>query len=130
MSSHIKLRPHHLLCTQTYSGKGYSRDFVENMDCITSRLRLASETIIEIVTSTDDICAKCPLVTEAGICVTNEKVQRMDSKVMSHFGVCEKTYAYRDIMREIGKKINASIVEDICGECDWYSICQGILPCK
>ncbi|MDD7224175.1 MAG: DUF1284 domain-containing protein, partial [Lachnospiraceae bacterium] len=30
----ITLRPHHLLCTQGYSGKGYSDDFVENMDKI------------------------------------------------------------------------------------------------
>ena len=158
MNSPIKLRPHHLLCTQTYSGKGYSSDFVENMDIITSRLRLAPETIVEIVTTTDDICAKCPLViyeratsvdsnselpvcsnrqkggqaqflpdhriTEAGFCATQEKVQRIDGKVMAHFDVCEKTYAYGHITREIGEKINASIFEDICGECEWYSICE------
>jgi len=123
MNNPIKLRPHHLLCTQTYSGKGYSSDFVENMDIITSRLRLAPETIVEIVTTTDDICAKCPLVTEAGFCAAQEKVQRIDSKVMTHFGICEKAYAYGDITREIGKKINASIFEDICGECEWYPIC-------
>ena len=27
----IVLRPHHLLCTQGYSGKGYDNDFVAHM---------------------------------------------------------------------------------------------------
>jgi len=123
----IKLRPHHLLCTQSYKGKGYSRDFVENMDNITAQLRSAPGTIVEIVTCIDDICTKCPLVTEAGFCATQEKVQRMDGKVMTHFGICEGEYAYDAVTREIGKKINAFILEDICGECEWYSICRGCL---
>lgn len=35
----IRLRPHHLLCTQGYSGKGYSTDFVDNMNAVVHRLR-------------------------------------------------------------------------------------------
>ena len=35
----IKLRPHHLLCTQGYSGKGYSREFVENMTEIVKSIK-------------------------------------------------------------------------------------------
>ncbi len=26
------LRPHHLLCTQSYEGRGYSAEFIKNMD--------------------------------------------------------------------------------------------------
>ena len=33
------MRPHHLLCTQGYSGKGYSQEFVRNMDHWVKRLR-------------------------------------------------------------------------------------------
>lgn len=33
------LRPHHLLCTQGYSGKGYSEDFVAHMDQVVDYLR-------------------------------------------------------------------------------------------
>ena len=35
----IKLRPHHLLCTQGYSGKVYSREFVENMTEIVKSIK-------------------------------------------------------------------------------------------
>lgn len=34
----ITLRPHHLLCTQAYSGKGYDEAFVRNMDRVTESL--------------------------------------------------------------------------------------------
>ena len=34
----IKLRPHHLLCTQGYSGKGYSEEFVEHMNEVVAML--------------------------------------------------------------------------------------------
>lgn len=27
----FKIRPHHLMCMQAYIGKGYSKDFIENM---------------------------------------------------------------------------------------------------
>ena len=122
----IKLRPHHLLCTQTYRGRGYSEDFVENMNEITSILRNNPKTLVDIIASTDDICEKCPRMVNIGICATNEKVNRIDSKVMQYFGVREATYVYGDIVNEINKKANASIIEDICSECEWYSFCCGL----
>lgn len=42
----IKLRPHHLLCTQGYSGNGYSDNFVKNMDYITEMLRNSNPEIV------------------------------------------------------------------------------------
>ena len=122
----IKLRPHHLLCTQTYRGKGYSEDFVENMDKITSILRNNPETLVDIIASTDDICEKCPRLVEKGMCATDDKVNRIDSKVMKYFGVHETTYVYGDIVDEINRKANALIIKDICGECEWYSFCCGL----
>ena len=35
----IVLRPHHLLCTQGYSGKGYDNDFVAHMTDVVHQLR-------------------------------------------------------------------------------------------
>ena len=122
----IKLRPHHLLCTQSYIGKGYSDEFVENMDSIVARLREESDAMVDITLSTDDICEKCPLMLEKGVCTTNEKVTRLDSKVMEYFGVCEKTYNYDDIIREVNQKLNATTFEEICGSCEWFSLCQDI----
>lgn len=34
----VRLRPHHLLCMQTFVGNGYSEAFVENMKQVLARL--------------------------------------------------------------------------------------------
>lgn len=62
----MKLRPHHLLCTQTFTGKGYSADFVENMQAITAFLRRGPDAAIELTFGADCLCAKCPKMSAAG----------------------------------------------------------------
>jgi len=118
----MKLRPHHLLCTQGYSGKGYSDDFVENMTAITTHLRNENNALIEIVFTTDDICGKCPRMIGHGLCESEEKVKRIDKKVASYFGIEEKTYIYQDIIREINSKMTSDTMDDICGNCEWYPV--------
>nr|WP_036483807.1 DUF1284 domain-containing protein [Nitratireductor basaltis] len=51
----IRLRPHHLLCTLTYVGHGYSREFIRNMDTTIARLNEGEPVLI--VEGPDDICA-------------------------------------------------------------------------
>ena len=63
----IKLRPHHLLCTQGYSGKGYSREFVENMTEIVKSIK-NEKVQVQLIFSEDDICSKCPNLSENNIC--------------------------------------------------------------
>ncbi|MCL2236294.1 MAG: DUF1284 domain-containing protein [Defluviitaleaceae bacterium] len=116
----MRLRPHHLLCTQGYEGKGYSDGFVENMDAITGRLRGNKEVAVEIVFSTDDICAKCPLMMGEDLCETNEKVKSMDRKIVDYFGISEKSYVYNHIVSRINSEMTPAIMNDICGGCEWY----------
>lgn len=118
----MKLRPHHLLCTQGYGGRGYDEDFVENMTAITTHLRSDSNAQVEIVFTTDDICSKCPRMLGEDLCGSNEKVKRLDSKVVSYFGIEEKSYVYQDIIGEINKKMTADIMDDICSRCEWYPV--------
>ena len=118
----MKLRPHHLLCTQGYSGKGYSNDFTDNMTAITNRLRGEDNVSVEIVFSTDDICTKCPRKLGEDLCNENDKVKTFDKKVVDYFGIEEKSYVYQDIIREINAKMTASMIDDICGNCSWYPI--------
>ena len=54
------MRPHHLLCTQGYSGKGYSQEFVRNMDHWVKRLRNREGFRVRITFSTDSLCSCCP----------------------------------------------------------------------
>ena len=125
------LRPHHLLCTQGYSGKGYSDDFVHNMTAITDRLRYEEEIAIDIVFSTDDICTKCPNMICDGLCRPQDKVRRFDMKAAQFFEIEEKRYIYRDIVGEIKSKVTESILEDICSDCIWYpvSACKRKILC-
>jgi hypothetical protein len=51
----MKLRPHHLLCTQGYSGRGYNDAFVENLNAVTAYLRSGDNASITLVCGTDDI---------------------------------------------------------------------------
>ena len=120
----MKLRPHHLLCTQTYIGKGYDEHFVINMTAITNRLRSEDNTNIQIVFDTDDICDKCPKKSGDGLCAENDRVMNLDKKIIDYFGIEQKPYIYQDIIKQIDIKMTADIRDDICGGCEWYYICK------
>lgn len=125
----MRLRPHHLLCTQSYSGKGYDDAFVENMNQIVEKLRGEDPVPVEIVFSTDDLCACCPNMLGTDHCKDNEKVKYYDRKVTEYFNIEEKTYIYQDITREIREKMTPEMLCDICGNCEWYpvSACRKVL---
>jgi len=118
----MKLRPHHLLCTQGFSGRGYNDDFVENMTAITTLLRSDADVVVEIVFSTDDICSKCPRMIGDDLCKSNDKVKLIDNKVVACFGIEEKSYIYKDIVHEINARMTSEIMNDVCGDCEWYPI--------
>ena len=116
----IKLRPHHLLCTQGYSGKGYSREFVENMTEIVKSIK-NEKVQVQLIFSEDDICSKCPNLSENNIC-KSETVNIIDNKVIKYFELEEKIYEYESLIRYIKSHITKEIMDDICGNCEWYSI--------
>lgn len=118
----IKLRPHHLLCTQGYSGKGYSDAFVEHMNEIVAMLRREEPTEIELTFSTDTLCGCCPHMQAVDTCDTNEKVKRYDRKVVEYFQLEEKEYVYQDLVKQIKEKITPEMLEDICKGCGWYPV--------
>lgn len=121
----IRLRPHHLLCTQGYSGKGYSSGFVENMDRIVDRLRNVPGTRIDLVFSDDSLCSACPELKEySGCrrCRSQDKVDRFDKKTVEYFGLEEKTYVYRELIEQIDQAVTGDMLEDICKGCSWYEI--------
>ena len=88
----IVLRPHHLLCTQGYSGKGYDNDFVAHMTDVVHQLRDVPGTTIHLTFSTDTLCSCCPNKLGTDLCDTQEKVKRYDAKTVEYFGLEEKDY--------------------------------------
>lgn len=118
----IRLRPHHLLCTQGYSGKGYSTAFVRNMDDVVDKLRNSYCEEIEIIFSTDSICSACPSTLGENQCVNNSKVNEFDNKVVGYFGIEEKAYNYKELIQLMNTKMTDDMLVDICGTCDWFPI--------
>ncbi|MCL2555804.1 MAG: DUF1284 domain-containing protein [Firmicutes bacterium] len=115
----IKLRPHHLLCLQGFSGKGYSTKFIENMAFIKQALS-EQEAMIDLKFSSDDICAKCPHLISKDLCQIADTVKTKDNKVIKYFDLTQKLYNFNDLITQIKQKITPSILADICSDCAWY----------
>lgn len=124
----MMLRPHHLLCTQGYEGKGYSEKFVRNMDEKIEILRNHKGYKVHISTEVDDICICCPH-NNGTSCNSLEKVRIMDDKVCKYFNLENKTYVYEELVKKIKLEITKDIMEDICGDCAWYKygMCERLI---
>lgn len=122
------LRPHHLLCTQSYEGKGYSKEFIANMDEKVELLRYRKDFKIILKSTLDDLCVFCPS-NKGDYCETENKVRFMDEKVLKYFNLKEDVYIYKDVIKNINKKITENILDDICSKCEWYKydICRNII---
>ena len=118
----INLRPHHLLCTQGYSGKGYSDGFVSNMDRVVDYLRNNEDAKVNLKFYTDDLCIDCPNKLGEDLCSTQEKVKRFDSKTVEYFNLEEKEYDYHEITQYIDERMTEEMMADICEGCSWYPI--------
>ena len=119
----IDLRPHHLLCIQKYSGHGYDEAFTARMDEIVLLLKAEPETKIAITGGRDWLCSACPNC-DGTSCLTEEKVQTMDEKVL---GLCGVTYGEKSSWAQLAAKaagiFGSKALEDICGECEWFELC-------
>ncbi len=126
MDEIIKLRPHHLLCTQGYSGKGYSDDFVSNMDSVTNKLRNDRNVKVEIVFSTDSLGSKCPSKVSNGVCKSDNKVLRFDTGVINALNLKEGVYSYQELISRLDEYLSSGVGDErlraICGDCEWYPV--------
>ena len=112
----LNLRPHHLLCTRAFKGKGYSPAFVENMQRVINRLKTGCD--ITLITGIDDICVSCP-ERIGNHCRSESKVTGFDEAVLSQLGLERTTYAYTEIDRILDAKLTESVYDYICRGCEW-----------
>lgn len=115
----IVLRPHHLMCTQSYEGRGYSPEFVKNMDKVTYELRQSRSPKIKITFQPDILCSQCPNLRE-NECASGDHVLSFDEKVIHYFHIEEKEYDYKKLIQRMRENSSPEIVNDICGTCSWY----------
>lgn len=126
----IRLRPHHLLCLLTYSGKGYTPAFTVNFDAITGRVADGED--IAIVQGPDDICA--PLLSDAAPHCRKNSVTERDrlaagdlAKLLGIQIEIGSTIDLTPALLKILRKAFASgRIRKACTGCEWVGLCNTI----
>ena len=81
----LTLRPHHAMCLLNFRGKGYSAEFVENMNSVVASL--TDTVMVTLKKQADCVCCSCKNRVDvtaenpAG-CIFSEKVARYDEAVL------------------------------------------------
>lgn len=129
----IKMRPHHLLCSLCFEGKGYSPAFVKNFWHIVEQLRHDrnnendAPVFIEIIRKNDAICKACPhqrgdiCKDEGGI------IKQLDDAHANALGLCEgDILSWKDAIYKIKATIDIETHYQICKACRWreFGICK------
>lgn len=119
----IELRPHHGLCIGQFIGKGYSKDFVENMKHVISKLE-SDNPYIKFVCHTDIICSRCPH-NHNETCHSGQKVLDYDEACLRLCGFYEnqemKWFDFKDKMKEMVLKKDR--LNEVCINCSWIDLC-------
>ena len=124
MCDPISLRPHHLLCLQNFVGEGYSGGFTTGMAGVHKRLMADPSARIRLKEGTDQICAGCP--NRAGDVCTSGKPDRYDKEVLERTGLAVGDCLTWQEALEKALPLNRDCLPEICGDCQWFSLCDSL----
>ena len=124
----MKLRPHHILCIQKFTGHGYDAEFTAHMTSIVSTLFCTTDTEISVAEGCDELCASCPH-NNGGVCASLEKVAFMDRAVLD---ICGFSYGesirWTDASARVCEMIfapgNSLAFSSVCSGCEWFELCR------
>ena len=117
----LLLRPHHINCIFFYRGLGYSKDFIDGMNNILTLFKKNPNTKIKLIVNCDDLCVKCPNKQLDDVCVTKEKVAKLDYNTLQIYDLKEnEEYTFNQIIDTIYKHFNKNKFHKICSTCNWY----------
>ena len=121
----MKLRPHHLLCVQKYTGSGYDDAFTAGMDALVRRLTACPDTAVTLVEGRDDLCAACPHMAGSR-CDSEEKVNRLDRGVLE---ACSFSAGETRSWSTLAWTAREQVLEKetfikVCGSCEWFRLCK------
>lgn len=120
----IRLRGHHLVCLHFFKGEGYSREFIENLSDVLSKVEKDEE--IEVVEGADDVCRACPSL-QAGKCASKpdaeQEVRKLDRMAMDRLGIeVGGKVLWRDVKTVIYATTNEWFAA-YCRGCEWERVC-------
>ena len=124
MSGIPKLRGHHLICLHFFNGRGYNREFVENLR---NTLKKAEGSGAEISSGADDVCLKCPYL-KGGKCLSdehsNDEIMEMDKFALNLLGETSGAEIKWHIIKEKIPEIFTLWLERYCKKCLWENACK------
>ncbi len=135
LTSPLHLRPHHLLCLQTFVGHGYSEEFTAHMTLVKRQLASDPGTPIRLVSGADDLCAHCPNCV-SGSC-TSAKPALFDRLAAEQLMLMNSDYRQppKDdcstavLLEGIPEnlKISTDLIEKCCLDCEWRGLCKNVI---
>jgi len=122
------IRGHHLICQLGFKGKGYSREFVDNMSKVLNDLRKDRLALVMIVDKPDNICKYCPNLFQDQ-CFSDDKmssekrIKKMDQFVIKTLQININTpYYWQDIQNKIAENFTLHHMDILCKNCQWYKL--------
>ena len=125
----ITLRTHHIICMQSFIGKGYSKEFTENFSHILRYLKQNNnQKCIRLVSCCDDICKYCPNRTNNNQCKNELFIKHLDNsyKLICNFSYI-KQYSLDEINTIINNNLTINKFNTICNKCQWFGICSKLI---
>ena len=121
----MKLRPHHLLCIQKFTGHGYDAAFTAHMTSVVAALAENGQTQITLTRGCDELCTSCPH-NEGGRCSSLQKVDTMDERVLAACGLMYgDVVSWTDAARRARERVFATDeFHHVCAHCEWYALCE------
>ena len=124
----MKLRVHHILCTNLYRGLGYDGAFCQNMTEKVTYLREHRNEELMLVAEPDDICAHCPNLKEGDYCANGDNhVCVKDRALLAPLHLVEgEQYSYQELMAHAREFLTEDKFVESCSSCTWYveGICK------
>lgn len=128
----LSLKPHHILCSIGFVGKGYDEAFTANMaNIVYGQLRGpdGDDVRILITARADAICAPCPL--RAGLdCQRQDKISRLDAAHAQAVGVTPgEVLSWGECLDRVRANVRPDDLDTICAACEWLplGICKASL---
>lgn len=125
-STPFTLRAHHLMCVTTYQGKGYSPEFVANMNRVWHALRSGEQPVVAVHAQADPLCMSCPNLQDASVptsCQFQRSIEARDRRLIQAMGWVEgQTVELAPVMEQILAN-HAELLGHVCQGCDWMAIC-------
>ncbi len=121
----IRLRGHHLLCLLGYRGMGYSDEYVRNMSKVHQQLREHPQTLVQLVTGPDDLCAYFPC-NQPNHC-QEDTVHQRDRNIAQALGLdTDEAIPWQEIEERVAARLVPSDIPQFCSTCPWlpYGVCE------